>query len=137
MALTAFSPQGADVEPLFLDHLAGALGLGLNPHQRFQLWPQEQDLIREVLHGLNRCRTAAFLSPMASLRSLGREVGHALRSGIELGEGGEDGLVQAVLVAFDGQNVIRLARHDPFGNVLLAAHRVDGHDAALQVEDLE
>ena len=54
-----------------------------------------------------------------------------------LGDHGPDVLQQLRLVLLHRQHVVAAAGHDLGGDLLLAAHGVDGHQGPLQVEQLQ
>jgi hypothetical protein len=64
------------------------------------------------------------------------EVRNAGGSRIQPGKGVQDALVQTALVAFDCQDVVSAVAPagNGLGDFLLAAHGIDGHDAALEME---
>ena len=45
--------------------------------------------------------------------------------------------MQRRLVVLDLQHIVRLLRHDGLGDLLLAAHRIDGHGVAFEVEQFQ
>jgi hypothetical protein len=48
-----------------------------------------------------------------------------------------DVLAQCALIAFEGEDVIGLLLDDLLGDVALAAHGIDGHDGALDLQHIE
>ena len=45
--------------------------------------------------------------------------------------------LQMLLVAFDSQYIITAFVHNRLGNLLLTAHRIDGHQSTVQVQHLQ
>lgn len=64
-------------------------------------------------------------------------MGHRLGCRVHGIEAGLDGLVEAGLVGLHDQDVVGPLPHDLLGDLSLAAHGVQGDDAALQIQDLQ
>ena len=70
-------------------------------------------------------------------RLMAADLGILKAVGFLLGREKLDILAQRALVTLERKNVIGLLIHDFLGDIALAAHRIDGHDGALDRHHVE